>query len=263
MNLAYVLDTMTASGYPIPDYIHYRNKEATVSHSPDMDDGTLDSREKVWLAAVKSACVPMAELQRNLLFHKIAAAASRYGILPEIEEAVRYVERLDKQEPGIRTVADFRKAAEWLREYADTLTPDIRAALANHLLDKTIKLGHVLSVAEQFELDEWAGRDPYTPELRALAERNLHKLASGNVYRTDQFAALSVDELRDSLPDLVKTASLGMNVVDLGRLAKCAATLPSRQADILDALFVTHGQQPIHSDYGAPVEIDDAILASL
>jgi len=263
INLAYVLDTMTATGYPVPDYVHYRRKDAAAPYCVETDNDKLDSREKVWLAAVKLACTPMRKLQRNILFHKIAAAASRYGIRRETEEAVRYVKRLDQQISGIRTVGDFQKAAEWLRTYADTLEPDVRAKLAGHLLHKTVKLGYLLSVTEKFELDQWAGRDPYSPEVRALAEHNLHKLASGTVYRSDQFAALPLDELRDVLPDLVKIASLGMEAVDPARLGKCASALPEHHAEILDALFTAHGRQPVHSDIGAPVTIDDTILASL
>jgi hypothetical protein len=263
MNLDYVLDTMTTTGYPIPEYVHYRTKDGAVSRASDTDDDILDSREKVWLAAVKLACTPMPPFQHDLLFKKIAVAASRYGIHSETDEAVRYVERLGTRIDGIRTITDFEKAATWLRKYAAILEDDVRVELANHLLDKTTKLGHVLSMAERFELNEWAGRDPYTPEVRELAERHLHKLASGNIYRTDQFTALSLTELQEVLPDLAKTASLGMDMIEPRRLGKCATALPEHQAAILDILLTTHGQEPAHSDAGAPIEINDAILAAL
>lgn len=263
MNLAYVLDCMTATGYPVPGYVHYRKNAAASAGVPDTDESVLDSREKVWLAAVKLACTPMRKLRRNILFHKIAAAASRYGVRRDTEDAVAWVDRLGNRTDGIRTPGDFQKAADWLRRYADRLDPDVRVKLAEHLLDGTAGIGHVLSLSERFELDEWAGRDPCSPELRDLAERNLHKLASGNVYRTDQFAAIPLADLRDSLPDLAKIASLGMNVADPMRLAQGASALTEKEATIVDALFDLHGQRPVHSEIGAPVVIDDAILASL
>ena len=258
MNLPFVLDSMQRTGHPIPVYVHYRMKAATASES-----GFSDEREKVWLDAVKLACTPMRPLEKEIRLQKIAAVADRYGIRKEIDSAIAYVDRLENRREGIRTAVDFRKAADWFRRYADTLDPAVRASIANHLLDQCVKIGHVPSLTEQFQWNEWAGHDPYSDEQRSFAKRNLHKLASGSVYRTDQFSCLGTDEVREVLPDLLRTASLGMNVIEPNRLGKTASALPEHEARILEILLESHCQSPVHSDYGAPVEINDRILATL
>lgn len=257
MNLHFVLDNMQASGHPIPGYVHYRKKAAS-------DSGKrLDGREELWLEAVKLACTSMRPLEKEIRFHKIAAVADRYGIRNDIDAAVAYIDQLENRREGIRTASDFRKAADWLERHADTLAPEVRASVANHLLEQAVKVGHVTSLTERFRWNEWSGRDPYTDDVRTLAEKNLHKLATGSVYRTDQFDVLSVEELQELLPDLLKTASLGMNVFQADRIGKTASTLPEHEARILENLLESHGQSPVHSDFGSPVEISDEILATL
>lgn len=255
---------MAATGYRFPDYVHYKRKSAALDETePDFDLSVLDSREKVWLSAIKLACTPMRPLERNLFEQKTASAAVRYGIEPDIRQAVEFVGRLEKRKDRIRDRDDFQKAAAWLDRYAGQLAPDVRAALASHLLEETVKVGHVPSLSEKFQWDQWAGRDPYTEEIREFAQRNLHKLATGNVYTSDQFSCLSVEEIRDCLPDLLKTASLGMDVIEPSRFGKTAGTLPEHEARILDELLASHGQTPVHSEFGAPIVIDDTILSSL
>lgn len=262
MDLHFVLDSMQRTGYPIPEYVNYKRKIAADSVG-GFRDGVLDSRENVWLSAITLACTPLRPLEKEIRTRKIAAAAQRYGIRPEIDEAVAFAGRLENRRDGIQTRADFRKAADWLHRYADSLAPEVRASLATHLLEQSVKVGYLPSLAEKYDWDEWAGRDPHTDQLRELAEMNLHKLATGNVYRTDQFVPLNADEMRECLPDLLKTASLGMDVIQPQRVGKFAAMLPEREAEILERLLESHGQFPVHSDFGAPVEIDDRVLATL
>lgn len=255
---------MNATGYPIPEYVHYKRKEATAadrSGSPEEPD--RDGREAIWLDAVELACTPMRPLERDILRRKNATLADRYGIRGEIDNAIAYVEGLGRRGDGIRTVSDFRKAAAWLEKYADILDADVRTRLVDHLQEQSVKLGHLPTLTEKFQWDRWAGRDPLTGEVREFAENNLHKLATGSVFRTDQFAVLSTDEMRECLPDMLKAASLGMDVIQPDRIGKTASALPERDARILEALLESHGQSPVHSDYGAPVEINDAVLAAL
>lgn len=257
---------MDATGYPIPEYVNYKTKLAAAAEDSvpsESDEFVLDSREKVWLAAVKLACLSLRPLQKELLQRKIADAADRYGIRDDIDEASDFVRRSSERSEGIRTLEDFQKAASWLERYAEHLPLDVRASLAGYLLQQSVKLGYVPSLSQEFQWNQWSGHDPYTEPLRRYAQENLHKLATGNVYRTDQFANLSLDELQECLPELLKTASLGMNAIQPDRLAKTAAGMSFRQAEVLDAILYSHGQTPVHRTCGLPLAIDDATLAAL
>jgi hypothetical protein len=119
------------------------------------------------------------------------------------------------------------------------------------------------SLTEQYQLDEIAGRDPMTPEVQQYVEDHIHKLASGSVYTSEQFRRLPVDEVQQYLPELMKTASLGLGILSPQRFGKLAETLSPSQADMLDTLMNHHGERPIHCDYGTPVEVSDEILAGL
>ncbi len=249
---------MAEGGFPVPDYVHYKTKAAQADETTPSD-----GREQVWLSAIELACTPRRPLERELLRQKTAETAARYGIEADLKHAVDFVRKIESRPVGIRSRDDFRKAAAWLDRYADQLAPDLRSALAGHLLEQSVKVGHIPSLTEKFRWDEWAGRDPYTTEIQKWAEANLHKLATGNVYTSEQFACLDAAEIRECLPDLLQTASLGMGVIPPQRLGKTASALPEHEARILDALLDSHGQRPVHSGCGAPVEINDAVLASI
>jgi len=267
-NYKFFLDRMIAEGFPIPSYVTYGRKEAGLSESSHPsyhpDDYPTNCRENVWLSRMKLACdTDMRPLTRRIILKKVADAAERYGITRDLEHAATYVERLRTKVAGIATLSDYEKARDWLFDNAESLDEETTAALSDHLKSAAVKLGHIPSLTEQYRLDKSAGDDPDTPEILAFVESHLHKLASGSVYTTDQFRCLPVREVREYLPDLLKTASLGLNVIEPHRFGKVAETLCESDADVLDALMRLHGEVPVHCEYGVPVEINDQVLANL
>ena len=271
MNLSdyrFVLDRMLAENYPMPLYVTYHKKEATASGTSTPSyhptDYPVTSQENVWLSHLKLACNnEMRPMVREIWMKKVADAASRYGIMKDIESVTAYVEKLRTKVAGIETQSDYEKAKDWLFKNAEFLDTDTAAAVSEHLQQVAKKLGHVLSMTEQYRLDELSGRDPMTPEIMKQVDARLHKLATGSVYTSNQFLCLPVEAVQEYLPDLMKTASLGMNVMPPQRFGKIAETLGVPEAEVLDTLMGIHGEQPIHSDYGCPLEINDEVLAKL
>jgi hypothetical protein len=264
----FVLDRMVAEGYPIPSYVSYGKKEAGLSKSSvpswHPTDYPINSQENVWLSQLKLACdIDLRPLTRQIALKKVADAAERYGITRDLEQVASYVEGLRTKTAGMDTLSDYEKARDWLFDNAEYLDGETAAALSDHLQSAAIKLGHLPSLTEQYRLAELGGRDPIMPEILAFAESHLHKLASGSVYTTGQFRCLPVDAVRDILPDLLKTASLGMAVIEPQRFGKVAETLCESDADALDSLMRIYGEEPVHSEYGLPVEISDRVLAKL
>jgi hypothetical protein len=267
-NDKFVLDRMLAEGHPIPSYIGYGQKEAafrsSVAPSYHADDFDLTSQENVWLSHLKLACAEaMRPLTREIWQKKIAAAAERYGMTKDLDRVTEYVQQLREKNAGIETQADYEKARDWLFKNAEDIDRDTAANLSEHLQQAAIKIGHIPSLTEQYQLDEIAGRDPMTPEVQQYVEDHIHKLASGSVYTSGQFRCLSVDEVQEYLPELMKTASLGLGILSPQRFGKVAETLNPSQADMLDTLMSLHGERPIHGDYGVPVDICDEVLAWL
>jgi hypothetical protein len=139
----------------------------------------------------------------------------------------------------------------------------LRTRLADHLLDQAEKLGYIPSLLEKVQINEAAGRDRDTEEVYQLAEQNLHKLANGSLWRTDQFDCLSPETVQEYLPHLLRQASLGMNVIEPHRFGKVASLLPEHEAAVLDALLNAQGEYPVHREQNLPVEINDTVLATL
>ena len=266
---SFLLDQLRATAFRFPEYISFAMKTADrketgdVEPSYDPDDLDTGSRENVWLSAVKLAAMPLRPLQRELLGKKIADAAFRYGIEADLEKVVAAIQNLRRKTAGIETVTDYEIARDWLLKNAEYLPGEVRTRLADHLLEQAVKLGHIPSLLEKVQINEAAGRDPVTDEVRLLAERNLHKLANGSFWRTDQFKCLSPETVREYLPHLLHEASLGMNVMEPHRLGKTASLLSEHEASVLDALLNAQGQFPVHREINLPVEIDDAVLAAL
>ena len=264
----FILDQMRASGFPFPEYIRFDPKTAENESSEETPsyhstELKLVGRANVWLSAVKLACLALQPLKKKLLTKKVADAAFRYGIENDVEQALTTVRNLQTKTAGIATLSDYGRGKDWLFENADQLDQDIRIRLADHLLDQAVKLGHVPSLLEKYRLDEIAGRDPETGDVHRFAKKNLHKLANGSVFRTDQFGVLPITEIEEYLPRLLKTASLEMNVVEPHRLGKIAATLPEHEADVLESLMLRYNQDPVFCDRDNPIEISDTDLAEL
>jgi hypothetical protein len=277
----FVLDKMAASGFFMPDYINYNKKTAdadtaagsvvgtdadasTVSVFYENKEFPIDSQEKVWLSAVKLACLPdMPKTEQDFYRKQIYAAAERYGIRNDLDKAAEFITNSENEPQTIKTSADWQKAKTWLTKHAASLASELVMKLANYLLDKTAEVGCVPSLSEQYELREMAGRNPMTPELQKFAETNLHRLANGTYYRTDQFASLTYDEVNRCMPDLIKNASLGMPVLNASTFAKAASESSEAHADVIECLLSQHGQYPIHTERGHPVEINDQVLAEL
>jgi hypothetical protein len=257
---------MLIEGFEIPSYVTYCRKEAGLSSQADYNptDYPIIGQENVWLSRLKLACAEdMRPLTREIWVKKIATVAERYGITHDLDAAVAYVERLRTKEAGIETLSDYAKARDWLFKNAEHIDPDTAATLSGHLQSVSVKIGYIPLLTEKYRLDELSGHDPDTPEVLEFVESHIHKLASGSVYTAEQFRCLPVSAVEEYLPDLLKTASLGMNVMEPHRFGKVAETLCESDADVLDTLMQIHGETPIHSEYGAPVEINDEILAVL
>jgi len=265
----FVLDKMLAEGQSVPSYVSYGKKEAGSKNTAlpcyDPSDYPITSQENVWLSHLKLASQKeeLHPLLYDSLTSKVAAAAERYGMAEDLNRVSDYVTRLRTKKAGIETQADYEKAKNWLFKNAEYLDQETATLLVDQLNNASVKLGCIPSWEEQYHLDEIAGRDPVTPEVQRYVDDNIHKLASGSVYTSDQFRCLSVAEVNEYLPDLMKTASLGFHTLIPERFGKIAESLNESQADLLDAMMQARGQQPIHSDYGCPIEINDAVLAAL
>jgi hypothetical protein len=264
----FILDKMSAAGFTMPQYVGYDKKTASAEGrepaSYENKSFPIDSQENVWLSAVKLACDKIMPVwERDIYSKRVYDAAEHYGITADLEKAAEFIVKSETEPHVIRTEDDWRKAQSWLIKNAEYLDPRITIKLANYLLDTTEGVGYIPSLIEQFDLREMAGRNPMTPELQKFAEQNLHRLANGTYYRTDQFALLDYDEVNEIMPDLMKTASLGMTVLQPDAFAKAASEADEAHADLLEHLLGQHGQHPIHSERGLPVEINDRILAEL
>ena len=250
---------MRHSNFAIPQYVTANSK--TASHNPT--ELLLDNQTNVWLSAIKLACLPLRPLEKELFARKIAAAARRYGISDAVDVASAYTVACQDRTPGVRTESDYHVAHDWLRKHGSSLEPEIRARLTTHLEEKAADLGIIQSLADQYEERERTGQYPLTPTMIEFGEEQLHKLATGSVYTTNQFAALTPEELAESLPTLWKNASLGMNVLQPYRLGRCATGLVESEANVLEAILDSHGERPVHSEYGCAIEIGNDVLAAL
>jgi len=266
---SFLLDQLRATGFRFPEYITFATKTADQKetgeiapsyHPTDLETG---SRENVWLSSVKLAAMPLRPLQREFLHKKIADAAFRYGIESDLEKVSEAIQNFRQKTAGIETVTDYEIARDWFFKNAGYMEGELRTRLADHLLEQAKKLGHVPSLLEKVQINEAAGRDPVTDEVRQFAEQNLHKLANGSVYRTDQFGCLTPETVREYLPHLLREASLGMNVIEPHRFGKVASLLPEHEATVLDALLGAQGEFPVHREKNLPVEIGDDVLAAL
>jgi hypothetical protein len=264
----FILDKMSVAGFAMPSYVGYDKKTASAEGrepaSYENRSFPIDSQENVWLSAVKLACdKTMPAWERDIYSKRVYDAAEHYGIRADLDKAAEFIVKSETEPHTVRTENDWQKAQSWLIKNAGYLDPRITIKLANYLLDTAGRVGRVLSLLDQFDLREMAGRNPMTPELQKFAEQNLHRLANGTYYRTDQFASLTYDEVNEIMPDLVKTASLGMPVLQPDAFAKAASEADEAHANILEHLLTQHGQYPVHSERGLPVEINDRILAEL
>ena len=275
LDLHYVLDRMQATGFPVPAYVTAK-EAAAAPVSYEATEFPLDNQGDVWLTSVKMACSdPLFDFEnkptldshqvvRQVWYEKIASAADRYGIKKDVLEAVQFIgDRIRKSATGVRTHDDLRKVANWLQQNKGALDLDIRSKLVDGLFEKAAELDYNPSMAEQAAWCSFADRPFESEELRKYAEDHLHKLASGSVYRSDQFAALDVDEVGECLPDLLKVASFGHRVIEPTLFGRAAEKLSERDAVLLDVLMQKHGAYAVHTSYGAPIEISDKILASL
>jgi len=256
------LDTLEASGFTIPEYV--RAKQADGEEITDnSNDIRIDSQANVWLSAVKLACsdLPAARRERELQY--VYDAAQRYRILDEVKAASAFIEKMDVDPQQIRTEGDWQRTRDWLHKNAQYLDLPIREGIVDHLFEKAAELRYTLSLSEDCLLRQIAERDPVTPELQKLAEANIHKLATGKHYTTDQFEALPFEEVREFLPDLVKQASFEIPALQPNLFADAAKRASIDEAMVLDMLLQKHGQLPICDDSNLPVAISDAILAAL
>lgn len=264
----FILDKMSAAGFSMPAYVGYDKKTANADTetavSYESTEFPLDSQENVWLSSVKLACIDgMSELLKKLQKEKIYAAAERYGIRSDLDKAAAFIDKIKTEPQQMKTASDWQKAKAWLIKYAAQIAPDLLVKFADYLLKKTAEVGYIPSLTEKYELTELAGQDPITPEIQAWADKNLHKLASGSYYRTDQFASLNYAEVNELLPDLIKTASLGMPVLNPYTFAEAASAADEACADVIDYLLEKQGQYPVHTEKGLPIAISDEILAEL
>ena len=260
-SVKFILDTMTESGFTIPDYVS--EKRADVEVTDDFNDIGIDSQKSVWLSAVKLACGDFLPAVRDSYQKKVTDAAMRYGIYDHVKDASAFVERMDIDPQQIRTEFDWKRTKNWLEKNAGFMDEGLREGIVDHLFEKAAELGYTPMLSEKCALLQIAGRDPMSPEVQKLAEDSIHKLASGKHYTTDQFEALPFEEVKELLPDLVKQASLGMTLLHPRLFAKVAETADESSAMVLDALLQKYGQMPILDESELPVEINDEILWNL
>ena len=267
-SVKFILDTMETSGFKIPGYVS-ENKQAGADGETNVyiaDNPTgicINSQADVWLSAVKLACGEFLPAVRESYQQKITDAASRYGILDDVKAASGFIERMDIDPQQIRTEFEWRRTKDWLVKNAQYLELVIREGVVDHLFEKAAEIGYTPALSEVCLLQQIAERDPVTSEVEKLAAESIHKLASGNYYRTDQFSALPFAEVKELLPDLIKRASFETSVLHPRLFAKAAETADENSAFVLDALLQKHGQMPVYNDRNLPVEINDALLARL
>ena len=254
---------MTESGFAVPSYVGVKNasNEGTTTDNPN--DININSQENVWLSAIKLACMDVLPTIRDSYAKKVVDAARRYGILGDIKAAAAFVDRLDVDPQQIRTEGDWKRSKEWLHKNAEHMDLHIREGIVDHLFEKAAELGYTPSLSEKCLLHQIAEREPITHEIQKLAEESIHRLATGTHYTTDQFKALPFDEVKDILPDLVKSASFEMSTLHPALFARAATAVEENTAVVLDALLQKHGQFPVYDDSNLPIEINDAMLAAL
>jgi hypothetical protein len=257
----FILEKMRRGGYSLPDYVTDGDKTAGVSY--DAEEIRLDGKANVWLSAVKLASLPDDNLTRKFLSPKVASAAKRYGILPEVEQVFHSVPELLRERPGIRTLSDWREAKDWYFKNAQFMDGGTRRTFHAHLMIKAAETGCVIPLPERYAMDKLAGYDSVTEDVQQYALEHTHKLADGSVYTSPQFEKLDPEEVRECLPDLMKTASFGMHTIAPKRFGQAAENLSYSDAEILSLLMEKAGEAPVLSTRGAPVEINDEILAAL
>jgi hypothetical protein len=259
----YILDRMRSKGFQMPGYVGQKTADTQSGASYHSSELKFDSQENVWLSAVKIACLSCSGFERGIYTQRLYDAADRYRIRGDIEKAAAFIRGTENEKQDILTESDWHKAALWLHKNASFMQESDRRAAADCLMMKSAEIGYVPSLAEKYTLDKLAGRNPVSDDIRRLADDNLHKLASGSVYRTDQFESLPYKEVHDFLPDLMRQASFGLPVLQPSLFARAAVQADEVQADVLDKLMRKHGQVPVHSARHLPVEINDQILAAL
>jgi hypothetical protein len=268
--LRYVLDKMSESNFSMPTYVSYDKKTADAGNAGDIpvsyenNEFPTDSQENIWLSALKVAgSDTMNESVKKFYNDRIYAAADRYGIRPDLEKAAAFVQNLRDTPEPLRTESDWRKARNWLQKFASVLETPLRIALANTLLTKAAEVGYIPAWSEIYELRKLAGMNPATPEMQKYAEEQIHAMPSGNIYTTEQFAAIPYEEAAESVSDLTKSASLGMPVLHAASFAKAASKASREEAEIVELLLTKHGQKPLIRARDYPLEINDEMLAAL
>ena len=258
-SVQFILDTMQESGFVIPAYV--RAKQASVTD--DSNDIRIDGQGSVWLSAVKLACGEYLPAVKAAYQKRVTDAATRYGILDHIKEASAFIERMDIDPQQIRTEHDWKRTKGWLEKNAEFMDEGLREGIVDHLFQKASELGYTPLLSEKCVLLQIAGRDPFTEDVRQMAEEGIHKLASGKYYTTDQFESLPFEEVEALLPELVKQASLGIPMLHATLFAKVAENADENSAIVLDALLQKYGQMPIMDAQDFPLEINDEMLAKL
>jgi len=267
-SVRFILDTMRESNFAVPAYVGAKSANSDsdgIVVTDDLNDISIHGQENVWMSMLKLGCrTDMLPVVRQSYANKIADAALRYGIAEDVHAAAEFIDRMDIDPSRIRTEGDWQRSKHWLQKNAGYMDIHIREGIVDHLFEKAAELGYIPSLSEKCLLYQIAERNPgELPEVQQLAEANIHKLASGRHYTTDQFAILPFEEVNDLLPDLTKRASLGMSLLQPDLFAKAASAADVNTATVLDAIFQKHGQSPVYDDSDLPYEINDRILAAL
>jgi hypothetical protein len=265
MKFLNILDKLTATGFPLPKYLTYGQKTAgnpAVLPSYDGNEFELTSKENVYLCAIKAACMED-RFKHDLFIHRAKLAADRYGNRADVDRVLEKIAAMEDEPAHIRTEEDWQKAYDFLFKNAELLDNDIVQGLADLLLKKTAEVRHIPMMEETYSLRKLAGLPLDTPELQAYADKFFHKLANGSFYYSHQFSRLPVDEVRIHLPDLLKSASFEMNVINPNLFGRAAEKLEPLEADILSILMEKVGELPVREERDLPVEINDEVLAQL
>ena len=279
----FMLDTMIDSKYPFPDYVNYAVKAASTTEksaeselNSEATDYSVASREQVWLSALKLACFqPKYALDGfegsqdaptiRYATKRVKDAAIRYGILEDLNKMAEFVVQVETRQPGIRSEAELKAAKNWLSKNAEYLGKTARLRVLADIEHKEAEFGYVPTLQEKYDRAVYREENPVSEDMEKFAEANLHELATGKVYSTFQFEKLAkaaATELRDCLPALVKTASLGTFVPIPEQLGKHAALLREDEACLLDLLMEKHGQVPLNDTRKAAVVIETDFLKS-
>jgi hypothetical protein len=254
---------MQKSNYPLPEYVHYGQKTAAEMSLDYSNDINITSKENVWLSALKLASMELPDTIQTAQWNKVVEAANHYRIVPDIQKAAEFTDKLNETPKGVYTENDWRLAQDWLRKNAEYLPKESRAVISDYLFEKSAELGCVPTVDEKVEFAVWSGRDPVIDEIEKIAEADIHRLATGNYYRTNQFAAIPFEEISEVLPAVTKKAAFETHIINGSLLADAAKTVDENSATVIEALLNKHGQYPVYAEGNLPLEINDAILSKL